>query len=258
MSIDTDHRSSMSASEFRSAIGNFASGVTIVMTSDGDTDFGTTASAVCSLSADPPMLLVCLNRGSDTGGAVNRIGVLSVNILGEDQGTLASRFSAKGKNRFEGVELVRNGSGAPTLTDALASLSCRVVDRVEAGTHTVFHCAVESASVRDGSPLTYFRGRFGRFALPSTEELAGRIKSELSAYLGDVPVRVADLARHFDAQPAAVAEVIDALAGTGFLQPGPERDGTYYVTGPAVSAGTPADRAVSFPTHHPQRSHADV
>ncbi|QZS56855.1 flavin reductase family protein [Rhodococcus opacus] len=257
MSIHTDYRSSMTASEFRSAIGHFASGVTIVMTSDGDTDFGTTASAVCSVSADPPMLLLCLNRGSDTGNAVSRTGILSINILGEDQGALASRFSTKGKNRFEGVELVRDGSGAPALADALSSLSCRVVDRVEAGTHTVFHCAVDSASVRDGAPLTYFRGRFGRFALPPSDELAGRIKSELSAYLGDVPVRVEELARHFDAQPAAIAEVITALAGTGFLRPGPERDGTYYVTEPGVSAHTPADRAVSYP-NYPRRSHLDA
>jgi len=96
---------------FRDVIGRFASGVTVITTSAGGVAFGTTASAVSSLSADPPMLLVCLNKTSETGRAVAEAGVFGVNILAEGQEELAYKFATKGVGKFDGVAVETGQTG---------------------------------------------------------------------------------------------------------------------------------------------------
>ena len=147
---------------FRDVIGRFASGVTVITTTADDGDHGTTASAVSSLSMDPPMLLVCLNKTSDTQTAILSSGVFAVNILAEDQGQVAYQFAKKGQGKFDGVDVVRGRSGVPLVDRALAHLECEVDETVAGGTHTVFLARVKEASGKEGAPLTYFRGRFGR------------------------------------------------------------------------------------------------
>jgi 4-nitrophenol 2-monooxygenase / 4-nitrocatechol 4-monooxygenase, reductase component len=156
--------------EFRDLIGRFASGVTVVTAAYDGRQYGTTASAVTSLSLEPPMLLVALNRESATGQAISSCGHFAVNILGEGQEELAHRFAVKGERKFEGLPQVEGACGAPLLEAALATLECRVTEEVTAGTHTVFLAEVDQGSARDGAPLAYFRGRFGRLDLsPSSE-----------------------------------------------------------------------------------------
>src|SRR4051812_8204517 len=93
----------LSPEEFRDVIGHFASGVTVITVRQGDTSVGTTASAVCSLSLEPPMVLICMNRTSSTGQAVADVGEFAVNILSEDQAALAQRFATKASDKFNGV-----------------------------------------------------------------------------------------------------------------------------------------------------------
>jgi flavin reductase (DIM6/NTAB) family NADH-FMN oxidoreductase RutF len=147
---------------FRDVIGRFASGVTVITTRADGGDFGTTASAVSSLSMEPPMMLICLNKTSDTQAAVLKSGVFAVNILGEEQGQVAYKFAKKGKDKFEGVGIVRGETGVPLVEGALAHLECEVQETVTGGTHTVFLARVRQAAGTEGAPLTYFRGRFGR------------------------------------------------------------------------------------------------
>jgi DNA-binding GntR family transcriptional regulator len=111
------------------------------------------------------MILVSLNKQSETGRAISSCGYFAVNILGEGDAGLAVRFAQKGGDKFEGVHVAESGCGAPILADALASLECRVVEEVSAATHVVFLAEVESASAREGTPLAYFRGRYGRLEL---------------------------------------------------------------------------------------------
>jgi flavin reductase (DIM6/NTAB) family NADH-FMN oxidoreductase RutF len=150
---------------FREAIGHFASGVTIITARDGGVDYGVTANAVSSLSLEPPMLLVCLNRNSRTQGAVSRSKAFSVNILEEAQGDLAVRFATHTDDKFQGVALRYGSLGSPLFESALAHLECWVIEEVNAGTHTVFLAGVHRAERFDGAPLAYFRGRFGRLEL---------------------------------------------------------------------------------------------
>ena len=155
---------------YRHVIGHFATGVTVITSHHDGVDHGATASAVSSLSLDPPSLLVCLNRTTATEAAVRASGTFVVNILREHQGDLARRFAGRHGDKFAGVATARTALGEPVLADALARLECRVRDVVPGGTHTVFFAEVLHAEAHDGAPLAYYRGRFGR--LRADEEAA--------------------------------------------------------------------------------------
>jgi flavin reductase (DIM6/NTAB) family NADH-FMN oxidoreductase RutF len=154
----------LSSHDFRDVIGRFASGVTVITATHEGRPVGTTASAVTSLSVEPPMILICLNKSSATGAAIRASGRFAVNILGEEHADLAARFASKAPDRFEGVRIVPGAGGVPLLDGALATLECRVTEEASGGSHRVFFAEVERASARDGAPLTYFRGLYGRLA----------------------------------------------------------------------------------------------
>lgn len=147
---------------FRDVVGRFASGVTVITTTVDGKQFGTTASAMSSLSMDPPMILICLNKTSETGAAVLTSGTFAVNILAKGQEQLASQFAVKGDDKFAGVAITPGVLGDPLIDDTLAAMQCRTVETVTGGTHTVFLAEVVEADARDLEPLTYFRGKFGR------------------------------------------------------------------------------------------------
>src|SRR5215467_204267 len=148
--------------EFRHVIGHFASGVTVVTTMVDDTPYGTTASAVTSLSLEPPMVLIAMNKESATGASIAQRGSFAINILGEEHGELAVNFARKGGDKFADVELAGGTYTGPLLADALAHVECEVKEQVTAGTHIVFIAEALVASARPGAPLAYFRGKFGR------------------------------------------------------------------------------------------------
>jgi flavin reductase (DIM6/NTAB) family NADH-FMN oxidoreductase RutF len=154
-----------SAEEFRDAIGRFASGVTVITACDGPRSVGTTASAVASLSVEPPMALICLNRDSQTGKAVSDSRRFAINVLREGQEDLATLLATKDPEKFDGIAVESGRHGQPLLTDALARIESDVVETFTGGTHLVFVGAVRSVSVDDGAPLAYFRGSFGRLEL---------------------------------------------------------------------------------------------
>jgi flavin reductase (DIM6/NTAB) family NADH-FMN oxidoreductase RutF len=158
---------SLTSDEFREVISHFASGVTVVTTLDDGRAYGTTASAVTSLSLDPPMLLVCLNRESETGRAIASSGHFAVNILGAGQAHLAERFAQKGGEKFDGVPTAPGAWGEPLFEEAVATLECRVSEQTAVATHQVFFAEVVSAAARGGAPLAYFKGRFSRLDLSS-------------------------------------------------------------------------------------------
>jgi 4-nitrophenol 2-monooxygenase / 4-nitrocatechol 4-monooxygenase, reductase component len=154
---------------FRDVIGRFTSGVTVITTAVDGVRFGTTASAFSSLSMEPPMVLVCLNKTSETQAAVLKAGAFAVNILSEGQQDVAYRFARKG-DKFGDLEHDTGRRGVPVLRDTLAHLECEVGETVTGGTHTVFLARVTLAAGHDGTPLTYYRGRFGRLESVREEE----------------------------------------------------------------------------------------
>src|SRR4051795_75385 len=190
----------MTPDEFRDVISHFASGVTVITALHDERAYGTTASAVTSLSLEPPMLLICMNKQSETGRAVAASRRFGVNILGANQVDLAERFARKGGDKFAGVAVTEGKWGEPLFDEALATLECNVAEETSGGTHFVFLAEVESGSARGGAPLAYFRGEFGRLEL-TRDQLEHR-----------APDPLRDELRAADAELAAAVERGD-LAG---------------------------------------------
>jgi flavin reductase (DIM6/NTAB) family NADH-FMN oxidoreductase RutF len=154
---------------FQSVMGHFASGVTIITTRHAGIDYGLTANAVSSLSLSPPMLLICVNRMSNTQKAIAQSQVFAVNILRENQSEVARQFARSHPNKFGGMSVSYGELGVPLLGDVLATIECHVTEEVTGGTHAVFLAEVQNAQAAEGMPLTYFRGRMGHFEFMNTD-----------------------------------------------------------------------------------------
>jgi flavin reductase (DIM6/NTAB) family NADH-FMN oxidoreductase RutF len=151
--------------EFRSALGHFASGVTVVTTrgDDGSTH-GITVSAFTSLSLEPPLVLICVDKRASIHDRLGEGGAFAVNVLAEDQERVSRRFAAKDEDRFDGIGYAEGVTGSPLLDGALVQIECKVVHAYPGGDHTIFVGEVEATRVSEGKPLTYFRGGYARLA----------------------------------------------------------------------------------------------
>jgi flavin reductase (DIM6/NTAB) family NADH-FMN oxidoreductase RutF/DNA-binding GntR family transcriptional regulator len=213
------------ATVFRHVVGHLASGVTVITTTDSYGDHGMTASSVTSLSLEPPMMLICLNRAAPTSAAVSRAGAYAVNVLGLGHESLAQQFAAPSKDKFRGVSLSRGRLGLPILDDALAHIECRVVEEVTGGTHTIFLGQVARATAREGQPLTYFRGGFGRFEFARDDAAYQRARQlVLDGMLAPgVVIEVDDLARQLDVDASSAFYALTRLAADGLVRRDPDR-----------------------------------
>lgn len=153
----------LTPTEFRTALRNFAAGVTVVTTRDGDgRPSGLTASAFTSVSLDPPLVLVCVDERSETHAGFRESGTFGVSVLAEDQEDVSRRFAWGGSAKFENAELIEGAGGVPLVAGALAHVSCQVVAAHPAGDHTIYVGEVVALTSRPGRPLLYHRGRYRR------------------------------------------------------------------------------------------------
>ena len=155
----------MDSPEFRRILGHWASGVSIVTTCDADgRPCGLTANAVTSLSLDPLLVLVCVEKNADTHDCIRRTRAFAVNILASEGERVARRFAAWEVDRkFDGLAYHAEQTGSPVLEDALAWIDCRVHTEYEGGDHTIFIGEVVAGDAVEGAPLLYYRGGYGRF-----------------------------------------------------------------------------------------------
>ncbi len=148
--------------EFRSIIGHFATGVTVITTAAGDRLQGMTANAVSSLSLDPVMVLICVAKSTHTHGVLGEGRVFTVNILGAHQEDVSRIFAKKAGpevGSLRGQRFRIGETGAPILEDCLAFLECRVVNVFDGGDHSIFLGRVVSEGVVDEMPpLLFYRG----------------------------------------------------------------------------------------------------
>jgi 3-hydroxy-9,10-secoandrosta-1,3,5(10)-triene-9,17-dione monooxygenase reductase component len=166
---------------YRHAIGRFATGVTVITTRDGERLAGMTASAVASLSLDPPTLLVCVNRRVPTHMALERSCRFGVNVLGEGDEHLALRFARPAEDKFAGLG-VGFEHDVPLLACAIARFVCDVRERLPGGDHSIFIGAIRHCEhVPSRRPLLYFASGFG--GLQQVDDALGR-SSELWALTG--------------------------------------------------------------------------
>lgn len=153
---------------FRQVLGSFASGVTVITTGREGQFHGMTANAFSSLSLEPSLVLVCVDKSAETLGVLQATGHFNVNILAPEQQHLSNSFAKKESpeaHGLHGVEYTLGKLGLPLLKDSLAHLECRVVATHEAGDHVIFVGEVDEADQRpEAEPLLYFRGKYGRVA----------------------------------------------------------------------------------------------
>jgi flavin reductase (DIM6/NTAB) family NADH-FMN oxidoreductase RutF len=151
--------------EFRRVLGHWVTGVSVVTAQPANGQpCGLTANAVCSVSLDPPLVLVCVEQTADSHDCIASAGAFSVNVLRSEQEELARRFAAHDvTEKFKGVAYHAEATGAPILDDALAWVDCRTWATYEAGDHTIYIGRVLAGDAREGAPLLYYRGGYGRF-----------------------------------------------------------------------------------------------
>jgi flavin reductase (DIM6/NTAB) family NADH-FMN oxidoreductase RutF len=160
----------VTADEFKAGLARWGSGVTIVTARAGDEIHGMTVSAFSSVSLEPPLVLVCADKASNTNALIEKGGCFAANILASDQQDLSNRFASKKDEfrRFEGVAHGAGATGAPLLEGALAAVDCRVVATHDAGDHVIYVGEVEEVRLGDGEPLLHYRGRYRSMTAEST------------------------------------------------------------------------------------------
>jgi flavin reductase (DIM6/NTAB) family NADH-FMN oxidoreductase RutF len=155
----------ISAEDFKRALSRRASGVAIVTARAGERVHGMTVSAFTEVSLDPPLVLVCADKKSNTLPLIREGGVFAINVLARDQHELSHRFAIKKdeEKRFDGLETDVGHTGAPLLRGVAVNIDCRVAAEHDAGDHVLLVGRVEEVRSFDRDPLLYFRGAYGRF-----------------------------------------------------------------------------------------------
>ena len=172
--------STIGSDQFRAVLGHFVTGVTVVTAFDGDRPFGITVNALSSVSLDPPLVMVALDRRRFLTPIVRASGRYAVNILSEDQQALSDCFAGApvepGRLDFCGAAWHRGITDLPLLDGAIASLECTVVETFSAGDHDLFIGEVDVLTSESGHPmpLLYYRRRYLRIERAATTEVEGK------------------------------------------------------------------------------------
>lgn len=149
---------------YRQVLGHFATGVTVVTAADAGEPAGLAVNSFTSVSLDPPLVAFCVSHTSATWERIRAVGTFCVNILNENQEHLARIFATRDPHKFKGIGWQPAPSGAPILADALAWVDCTVEAVHPAGDHSIVVGRVHGLDVsREGQPLVFYRGGYGRF-----------------------------------------------------------------------------------------------
>ena len=154
----------VSTDALKQVLSRWATGVTIVTARAGDRIHGMTVSAFSEVSIEPPLVLVCADKTSNTHPLIAEGGVFAVNVLASDQVELSNRFASKKDEhrRFVGLDYESGRTGAPLLAGTLAALDCTVVAAHDAGDHVIYVGRVEEVRCPDGEPLLYYARGYHR------------------------------------------------------------------------------------------------
>jgi 3-hydroxy-9,10-secoandrosta-1,3,5(10)-triene-9,17-dione monooxygenase reductase component len=153
---------------FRDVMGRFVTGITLVTVYEDGYPHGMTVNSFTSVSLDPALILVCLDKNATTTDVVQRTGRFAVNILSADQEHLARQFAddENERDRFKGLTYTLSDEETPILNDVLGFLSCTVKDAVDGGDHVIFIAEVADLAHDDDDrkPLAYYRGNYKTLA----------------------------------------------------------------------------------------------
>ncbi len=159
---------SIDARQYRDVIGAFATGVSVVTTCHQDRLHGFTANSLTSVSLDPMLLLVCVDRNATAHKQLEAASHFGVSILSDAQQELSNAFARSSEpehDRLGGYDYRMGKHGTPLLSESIACLECRISDRLEGGDHSIFLGEVlEGELLSRELPLLYFRGAYRRIA----------------------------------------------------------------------------------------------
>jgi 3-hydroxy-9,10-secoandrosta-1,3,5(10)-triene-9,17-dione monooxygenase reductase component len=154
----------ISPQHYRATLGHFCTGVTIITANGEGGPSGFTCQAFAALSLDPPLVLACPGKASTSWPAIESAGTFAVNVLAEQQEEVCRAFAASGTDKFSGVGWSPGPfTGAPILADVLAWVECRLEQLHDGGDHAIAVGRVLDLQAREGRPLLFYRGGFGRF-----------------------------------------------------------------------------------------------
>lgn len=157
----TDH-AHVDAGDFKKAVGAFATGVTIITTATPTGASGCTASSFTSLSLDPPLVLVCLDRRTPMRDYIDKAGRFGINVLAADQPHLSQHFARWSPDKFADIDHDIDEYGVPLLVGAISRLSCTLDRSYYGGDHVILVGRVEHIDLADGEPLVYHMARYHR------------------------------------------------------------------------------------------------
>lgn len=150
---------------FRRVMRALAGTVTVISTESEGGLYGFTATAVCSICAEPPTLMIAVNRTARTHAHIARKSAFAVNIMAEDQKNVAESFGKKADDVFDTVPHRISENGVPVIEGAAATIECRVDQVLDIGTHSLFFGRIERAQASGKSPLIYYDGQYGAVGL---------------------------------------------------------------------------------------------
>jgi flavin reductase (DIM6/NTAB) family NADH-FMN oxidoreductase RutF len=160
---------SVDAASFRQVLGQFPSGVTVVTTRDAaGHPLGLTVSSFCSVSLEPPLVLVCIDHRSEANRGVREKGWFAVSVLGEEQEEVSRRFAEPGLSKLEGFAFLDGDHGLPLVPGAIAHVECRVRSFHDEGDHAVWVGEVTRAAAHPGRPLLHHAGGY-RQLVPASD-----------------------------------------------------------------------------------------
>lgn len=160
---DKNELQHIGADEFKAAMRTVPGAVAVITSQDNDSRNGMTATAVCSVSADPPQILICVNASASVRAVIERAKHFAVNFLSSGQQQVADLFSRSKLDpafRFQVGEWRNMVTGSPTLIGTVSSLDCRVVSEVQHGSHVVIVGSVVATRSSDATPLLYHAGSY--------------------------------------------------------------------------------------------------
>lgn len=168
--------------QFRTVLGQFCTGITIITTLDDGEPVGFACQSFAALSLDPPLVLFCPTKASRSWAAIERSGTFCVNVLAEEQQSTCARFGSREPDKFAGIDWTKSPLGSPILDGSLAHIDCSVESVHDGGDHWVVFGRVSSLSeIKEQRPLLFYRGQYT--GIEPDKTVPAQWRDDLEAFL---------------------------------------------------------------------------
>lgn len=168
MGIDQQSLAEISSDQFKQIMRRFAAAVNVITSSDSTVKNGMTATAVCSVTAEPPSALIIVNKSNRSHPIIDKTKTFAVNVLSAEQKHVATHFASKLPDPFADIPHTTGKTGCPLIEGADAHIECVVIEQVDVGTHTIFIGKIVATGAANREPLLYHEGRYRGLEVDTT------------------------------------------------------------------------------------------